>query len=483
MTAQGEAVTAADAPQRLKGRLGTLDIVFTVLAFNAPMSVFIGYLTVIIGVGNGLGAPITYFACGALLLLFSVGFTAMSRNLRNPGAFYAYITAGIGRPVGLGSSFVAVISYYFILLGGYALGGVGLEAFVRDVLHGPDLPWWFWVAVLMIAAGALGYFNINISAKVLMLFMAAEVVLIFVYDAVVFASGGHSGFTFAPLGPSNIFSGNIGIALLFGIVCYSGFEATAVFREEARNPERTIPRATYIAVIFLALAYGLSTWAIIVGVGPHTVVEASAADPTGTAIASVERYLGKVGSDAVTVLLVTSVFAANLATHNVTARYTYSLAVDGIFPKFLSKVHNKHVSPFAASLVTSGIAAVFLVVLVLLGLKGTIIYAVLIGIGGYSLIMLLVLTCASVIGYFWLRPEIRLSYWKRLIAPSLATLGLLAALYLATIHVADMIGGDQLVANVIMLVFYVALALGIIVALVLRKKKPQIYARIGRSKD
>lgn len=483
MTAQREAETvAADSPQRLKGRLGTLDIVFTVLAFNAPMSVFIGYLTVIIGAGNGLGAPITYFACGVLLLLFAVGFTAMSRRLQNPGAFYAYITAGIGRPAGLGASFVAVISYYFILLGGYALGGVGLQAFVRDVLGGPDLPWWLWVGVLMAIVGTLGYFNITISAKVLMLFMAAEVVLIVVYDAVVFATGGAEGFTAAPLALENIFSGNIGIAVLFGIVCYSGFEATAVFREEARDPDKTIPRATYIAVLFLALTYGLSTWAMIVGVGASTVVETSAVDPAGTALASVGTYLGKVGLDIVTVLLVTSVFAANLATHNVTARYSYSLAVDGIFPKFLSRVHPKHVSPFAASIVTTAVGALFLLVLVLMGLEGNLIYAVLIGIGGYSLIMLLVLTSVAVIGYFWRRPEIQLSYWKRLIAPALATLGLLAALYLATIHVADLIGGDQVLATVIMLIFYTALVVGIIVAFVLRSKKPELYERIGRSK-
>ncbi len=484
MTTQQEAAAdVAERPKRLSGKLGTLDIVFTVLAFNAPMSVFIGYLTVIIGAGNGFGAPITYFACGALLLIFAVGFTSMSRHMRNPGAFYAYVTAGLGRPAGLGASFVAVISYYFILLGGYALGGVGLGAFVHDVLGGPELPWWLWVGVLMAVAGTLGYFNINISAKVLLVFMAAEVVLIVAYDTVVFATGGAEGFTAAPLAFDNILSGNIGIALLFGIVCYSGFEATAVFREEARDPDRTIPRATYIAVLFLALAYGISTWAVIVGVGPSTVLEESAADPAGTVLASVATYLGKLGSDVVTVLLVTSVFAANLATHNVTSRYAYSLAVDGIFPKFLSKVHGKHVSPYAASLVTSVIGALFLTVLVLLGLEGNAIYSVLIGIGGYSLIMLLVMTSVAVIWYFWRRPEIQLSYWKRLIAPALATMGLLVALYLATIHVADMIGGDQVLATAIMLTFYIAFVGGIVVAYVLRAKKPAIYERIGRSVD
>ena len=47
------------------------------------------------------------------------------------------------------------------------------------------------------------------------------------------------------LHPGNFFSGAPGIALIFALAGYIGFEATAVFRDEARDPARTIPRATY----------------------------------------------------------------------------------------------------------------------------------------------------------------------------------------------------------------------------------------------
>ncbi len=477
-----ETVTpGTSADPKLSGRLGVADIVFTVLAYNAPMSVFVGFITVIIGYGNGLGAPVTYLAAGGLMLLFAVGFTAMSKHLPNPGAFYAYIKAGLGRPLGLGSSFVAVVSYYFILLGGYAFGGIGVQALVRDVFGGPDVPWWVWTMMLMTIAGTLGYFNIRLSAKVLMIFMAAEVVLIVAYDLVVFGQGGAEGISFAPFLPENIFSGTIGLAVLFGVVCFAGFEATAIFREEARDPEKTIPRATYVAIITMGVIYALTTWAIITGVGASTVVDAAAADPTGTALGSVGQYLGKIGTDIVTILLVTSIFAANLATHNVVTRYTYSLAVDGIFPKVLARVHRRHVSPFAASLVTSLLSVVFLLILVAMQLDGTAIYAVLVGIGGYALILLLLLTSVAVIVYFWRRPELQLSTWRRLVAPTLATVGLLIALYLASSNVAVMIGGDQTLANVLMGTFYGCLALGIVVALILRQVKPSVYNRIGRS--
>ncbi|BCW45065.1 hypothetical protein StoSoilB5_22490 [Arthrobacter sp. StoSoilB5] len=105
---------------------------------------------------NQLGAPTAYLAAGALILVFAVGFTSMGRHLPNPGAFYACITAGLGKPLGLGASFLAVVSYFFILVGGYAFGGISLEALVTDVLGGPEVPWWAYTLQLMTIFGTLG---------------------------------------------------------------------------------------------------------------------------------------------------------------------------------------------------------------------------------------------------------------------------------------------------------------------------------------
>ena len=48
---------------------------------------------------------------------------------------------------------------------------------------------------------------------------------------------------------------------------FIGFEATAIFRDEAHDPHRTIPRATYVALIIIGVFYTLSCWAHRVGVG------------------------------------------------------------------------------------------------------------------------------------------------------------------------------------------------------------------------
>lgn len=49
--------------------------------------------------------------------------------------------------------------------------------------------------------------------------------------------------------------------LLFAFTGFPGFEATALFGEEARDPHHTIPRATYAAILLIGAIYVLTTYA------------------------------------------------------------------------------------------------------------------------------------------------------------------------------------------------------------------------------
>ncbi|MFD0564115.1 hypothetical protein ACFQ2M_20415 [Kitasatospora saccharophila] len=86
---------------------------FFVVAAAAPLTVLAGIAPFAIGVG-GASAPAAYLISGALLVLFAAGFTAMSRYVRNAGAFYAYVARGLGRTLGVVTAYVAVVSYNLI---------------------------------------------------------------------------------------------------------------------------------------------------------------------------------------------------------------------------------------------------------------------------------------------------------------------------------------------------------------------------------
>ena len=71
-----------------------------------------------------------------MLAIFSVGYVAMARHIANAGAFYAYISRGIGRPLGVGAAWVALLAYNAFQLasiGGF--GAIALAAVQRLVRH------------------------------------------------------------------------------------------------------------------------------------------------------------------------------------------------------------------------------------------------------------------------------------------------------------------------------------------------------------
>ncbi len=468
------------AEPKLAGTMTTFDIVFTVLAFNAPLAVFIGYLTVIIGYANGLGAPSIYFGAGLLVFIFAAGFTTMSKHLPNPGAFYAYVTAGLGKPLGLGAAFLAIASYVFLYVSSFIFGGTSLSSLVTEVFNGPHISWWVFNIVLIAIVAVLGYFRITLSARILTVAMVLEIIVIVIYNTVVFAQGGSEGFTSASVNPDFVFSGSLGLAALFGIGMFSGFEATAIFREEARDPEKTIPRATYIMIGVITALYSITSYALIVGVGPSKVVASAAADPVGTAVGSIDVYLGSVAKDIAVVLLCSSVFAAILAMHNITARYLFSMGRDGVFHRALGKVHRTHGSPYVASAATTGIAVVFLIGLLISKADNLTVYARLAGIALYALIMLLILTSAAIAAYFWARPGHGFGKWKTLYSPIIAGIGFVGALVLATQNASFLVGGSKPAATALIVFFFATIVVGAVYALALKRTRPDVYGRIGR---
>lgn len=340
----------------LTGTLGVGSIVFMVVAAAAPLTVVAGAVPLGVALGTGAAFPATFLICAAVLVPFAVGFCAMTRHVPEAGAFYAYIQRGLGSAPGLGAAFLALVTYTAVQAAVYGYLGATLSAAVEQ-FGGPALPWWAWATVMVLLTGLLGYRNIELSSKVLGVLLVCEVGIVVVFDAVVAVRGGAEGLSTAFVQPSWLGSGSLGIAIMFGIASFIGFEATAVFRDEARDPDRTVPRATYLALGLIAGFYALSSWAFVSAWGDEQAVARSAADPGNILVSTVGNYLGSVGTDVVQILLLTSLFAAVLAFHNVVARYLFSLGNVGAVPVACGRSHAKHRSPHVASMVQSISAA------------------------------------------------------------------------------------------------------------------------------
>ena len=447
MSTQDRPVTTRDQdpdrPRGLRGSLGVGSIVFMVVAAAAPLTVIAGTVPLGIGAGNGAAFPTTFAICCAILLLFAVGFCAMSRHVPNAGAFYSYIARGLGRAAGTGAAFLALVTYTAVQLAVYGYIGAVVDGLVQHY-GGPSLPWWLWSLVALAVVGTLGYRHIELSSRVLGTLLVAEVAIVLVLDFVVIGRGGGSpeGLSTALLQPSQVVSGSLGIAIMFAIASFIGFEATAVFRDEARDPARTIPRATYLALILIGVFYTLSSWSVISAWGDTAAVEQATADPGNMIITTFTNQLGQVGGDVAQVLLVTSLFAALLSFHNVLARYLFSLGNSGALHPACGRSHPRHTSPHVASFIQTLTALAFIVIFAVAGMDPvTQVFAWMAGTATLGVLALMALTCAAVIVFFR-RTRVDTRPWQTLIAPTLGLAGLLVCLWLTVSNFPTLIGGS-----------------------------------------
>ncbi|WP_231643287.1 APC family permease [Mycolicibacterium baixiangningiae] len=463
-TPAASAPSALPGATKLTGNLGVASIVFMVVAAAAPLTVVGGVIPMGFAFGNGLGFPVMFFVSAAILILFSVGMSQMASRIPTPGAFYTYVQHGIGEKSGAATALVAIVTYVAAPVSALTLMGVQLNITVVS-LGGPDIAWWIYCLLTIALVGVLGYRHIDLSSKVLGILLVAEVAIVAVLVAVVFATGGAEGYSAEPFTTGAVFSGELGVGLTFALLGFVGFEATAVFRDEARNPGKTIPRATYIAVVSVGLFYAISAYSMVVAWGPDGVVEESLGDPAGMLVATTQNYLGAMGSIVAQVLLLTSIFACILSFHNVTARYFHALGQSGVLPSRLGLTHKRHVSPHMGSLTQTTLCAATILVFAMLSLDPMLqVFAWMGGLTTSGFLILLVLTSLAVLTFF-MRKRGKGNVWTTRVAPALGLAGLVLSGALVVLNFPMLVGGSPALAYSLLAVFPVAAVIGVVLAI------------------
>ncbi|WP_286913516.1 MULTISPECIES: APC family permease [unclassified Pseudomonas] len=458
--------------RQLKGSLGVTSIVLMVIAAAGPLGVVAVNTPTLIAIGNGGAAPFDALVATAIMLLFVVGFVAMSKCVDNAGAFYTYIQKGLGRKVGLGSATLALVSYFLILLAIEAYLGCALRDMVR-YWTGIEIAWWVYTLCVVAIIGLLGYRHIELSSRFLGVALLLEILLVVVVDAAVIIGNGGTLDTTA-FSPQVITSGSPGLGILFAVYCFVGLESTVIFKEEARDPDKTIPRATYASVLIIGAIYALSMWCLVDGYGVAQVKQAAIVNPAHLYHELTSKVVGVVARDLVEVLLVTSLFACALSFHNVIVRYQYVMGRFGVLSGHLASVHKYHGAPHVSSFVQTATSAVTLLVFLLLGVDPvTQIYAWGATAGTLGYMVLLCLTCISVV-LFFRNKAIGGSRWHTCIAPVGALIGLAICLWIALENLPDLIGGEGAYALAIAMVVVVmaGFAFGYLVAASFKRWAP-----------
>lgn len=147
-----------------------------------------------------------------------------------------------------------------------------------------------------------------------------------------------------------------GITAALGLTLWAfiGLESATVPAGEVKDPERTIPRATYLGTAITTLIYIVATVAVM-GIIPMTALEGSNA-PFADAAQSI---FGGAWGKWVAIVGMIAAFGALNGWTLLTARVSLAAAQDGLFPKFFGRVSGKRRTPVyglvAAAVLVTGL--------------------------------------------------------------------------------------------------------------------------------
>ena len=487
-------VAGADEKLR-RTALGVPDIVFFIVAASAPLTVVAGGVASTYLVTGNAGVPLLFLVLGAILALFVSGYAAMSHHITNAGAFYAYVSQGISKIAGVGTAFVALVAYNSMQIGILGLFGAVFSGFMLDKT-GIDFAWYSWVFIAIAVIGVLGWLRVDLNAKVLALFLTAEIIVVAVFDLVVLGDPSRQGIVSDGFDPSIAFGAGLGAALSFTFAAFVGFESAAIYGEECKDPRRTVAKATYIALGITSLFYAFSAWMLASAVGtdvvtnPELLIEGGfatpdgmAPDPTTILFITLDAQLSTTIADIATLLFCTSLFAASLSFHNAVSRYFFALGRAGVLPSAFGRTRSNG-APYIGSITQTLIAATVVAIFALSDNDPVLqLFTWLTNLGALGVILLLALASFAVVGYFARHPHGETAWTSRW-APGIAGVLLLVVFFtvlsnfnLLITGVPDAPGDSRSV--ILPAILLGGGVLGMIVGAIIRSTRPDVYARIG----
>ncbi|MEU9556650.1 APC family permease [Streptomyces fumanus] len=468
-------------------RLGTGGLLLSVLAATAPLMVVAGVMPTTYAVMGIVGQPLLFVVLGVVLVLFSVGYAEMSRHVHNAGAFYAYISRGLGGTAGASAALVALVAYNALQVGIYGIFGFevsGLLATYADL----EVAWWIPALAAVLAVGALGWLKIDVNARVLGVLLLIEVALVVVFDLAAVTDPGPQGLSLHAFNPDTLTGAGVGTALCFCIAAFLGFEQAPVYAEETSRPHVLVPRVMFLAVGGVAVFFALSSWALTVATGPSHIVGAAREQSAGLLFSLTESRLGGTFTDVLHVLFVTGMFAALLSFHNVVARYAFAMGREGLLPAAFGRTSGSSGAPGTGSVLQTAVSALVVIgfaiaddhptgdptqpVLHLFTWGGNI--------GALGVIVLMAAASFSVVAFFVRRGAAR-AQGARLAASALAGLALLviAGYTVKDFDVLVGAGPGSSLSRLLPGVIGLAIVAGLVQGLVLRARAPERHARIG----
>ncbi len=225
----------------------------------------------------GQAAPLAFLAAGVIMSLVAVSFARFSQRIASAGSVFAFVGSVFGLRTGFVAGWTLLLGYLMAALGAVALVGI----FAATALQHAGVQYrglWLWLAatanlLVIVLAGR----RLASLTRLLLVLEGLSVLAILILAAVILHRFPWSLTPFHVDGTRGV--SGLGMAIVFAISSFGGFEGAATIAEETQQPEGVIPSAIMATIVTAIILYVGVTYAEIIGFGMDAPVMAKTDAP------------------------------------------------------------------------------------------------------------------------------------------------------------------------------------------------------------
>lgn len=333
-------------PGRLLSQSGAIAIIVGIVIgagiFKTP--------SMVAGITGDIGWMMAIWVAGSIISLAgALCYAELATMYPHAGGDYHFLNKAYGKNISFlyGWAKATVINTGSIALLAFVFGD-----YMTKVLPLGDYSTVVWAIMIIIALTAVNLIGIHFSASIQTLLTLLEVAGLVLIIVVGFGWLGSPLPTveYAPLFSETPPLGLMGLALVFVLLTFGGWNESAYISAEVKGGSKAIVFVIVLSIILITIIYLLVNWALIAGLGMEKLAGSKTAPADLLSMA-----LGPLGEKLLGLFVAIAALTSINATMIVGARTNYAMGDDWDGLRFMGRWESARGSPYLAYLVQSAI--------------------------------------------------------------------------------------------------------------------------------
>ena len=319
------------------------DLVFIVIGTVIGSGIFLVPGGVLRQAEGHIGAALIVWAVGGVLsLLGALAYAELGAMNPTAGGVYVYLRDAFGPLI----AFLYGWTFFLVIASGSAATlAVAASSYIQEFVALGPLGQKLTAVLLLAVVGAINVGSTRRSADVQNWSTAIKVGTLLLIAVVLVSSGHGFATSTVPSWPQaftpSLLSG-MGLGMIGVLWAYEGWQYVTFSAGEARDPQRTFPRAIVVGTASLIGIY------VFANIGYFAALGDGVAQSNRVAAEAVGATVGPGAAKLVTLVILTSIFSATNGLTITAPRVYYAMAHDGLFFSQLARVDPRFGTPALA---------------------------------------------------------------------------------------------------------------------------------------